>query len=193
MTRKLTAILAVLISAIAITSAEARTRHQYQAAPVESVFDRHALEGGGGSVLTGTGTIKIERVRNNRERLMTPRDPRPVGAVEEVERQVVAHPAGCPHVRFCGCGVSLYLLGKVVTRGGLAIAANWLKLPEAAPGPRMAAARHGHVFAIIRMLSPTVALAYDPNGGRHQTYIRAQSIVGYKIVNPHGAQLAAAQ
>src|ERR1044072_9241450 len=63
--------------------------------------------------------------------------------------QVVAPPAGCPARAFCGCGVSLYVFGKAVARGGLAIAANWLRFPRAAPAAGMVAARRGHVMAIV--------------------------------------------
>lgn len=101
--------------------------------------------------------------------------------------QVVNHPEGCPRRAFCGCGTSLFLLGKAVAQGGLAIAANWLGFPAAEPGPGMAAARRGHVFAIVKVLSPGVVLAYDPNSGRHQTRLHVRSLRGYRVVNPHGS------
>lgn len=101
--------------------------------------------------------------------------------------QVVNHPAGCPRVAFCGCGTSLFLLGKAVAQGGLAIAANWLGFPAAEPAPGMAAARRGHVFAIVKVIKPGVVLAYDPNSGRHQTRLHVRSLRGYRVVNPHGS------
>ena len=96
------------------------------------------------------------------------------------------HPPGCPTRAFCGCGTSLYLLGKAVRAGGLAIARNWLAFPRAACAPRMAAARPGHVFAIIECLPGNRALVYDPNSGRHQTRIHVRDLGRYAIVNPHG-------
>lgn len=101
---------------------------------------------------------------------------------------IVAHPAGCPSRAFCGCGTALYLLGKRVVAGGLAIAANWLQFPRAEPGPGMAAARKGHVFAIIKNLGGGKVLAYDPNSGGRKTRIHVRSLRGYTVVNPHGAK-----
>src|SRR5262245_43362307 len=63
---------------------------------------------------------------------------------------IVAHPAGCPRTRFCGCGVALRVFGKPVARGGLALARNWLNFPSAAPAAGMVAARQHHVVYIER-------------------------------------------
>ncbi len=93
-------------------------------------------------------------------------------------------PAGCPH-RFCGCGASLHLFGRIVP--GLNLAANWLRFPRAAPAPKMVAARRGHVFVLEQHIGGDVWLAYDANSGGHQTRLHARSIAGYVIVNPMGA------
>lgn len=98
--------------------------------------------------------------------------------------KVVSHPAGCPRARFCGCGLCVYLFGKPCIRGGLAVAANWLRFPPAEPGPGMVAARAGHVFAILKVLRPGVVLAYDPNSGGHLTRIRERSLAGFSVRNP---------
>lgn len=108
-----------------------------------------------------------------------------ISAINVAKAEIVAHPSGCPHYLFCGCGTALYLLGSAVTRGGLAIAANWLRLPETTCATRMAAARRGHVFAIINCLPGNRALAYDPNSGGGKTRIHIVSLARYKIVNPH--------
>jgi hypothetical protein len=102
--------------------------------------------------------------------------------------RIVAHPAGCPRRRFCGCGVSKEVFGKPIRR--LYLAANWLKFPRAHPAPGMVAARRGHVFLIKQDLGGGKVLAYDPNSGGGKTRIHVRSLAGYKVVNPHGARLA---
>jgi hypothetical protein len=104
---------------------------------------------------------------------------------------VVAHPVGCPSRSFCGCGVSLYLFGKAVREGGLAIAANWLKFPRAEPGPGRVAARRGHVFVILENRGKGKVLAYDPNSGGHRTRIHERRLAGYTVVNPKVAEAKA--
>lgn len=111
----------------------------------------------------------------------------PVPSHAESRIGLMPHPEGCPRRAFCGCGTARYLLGKAVKAGGLAIAANWLGFPRAEPGPGMAAARVGHVFAIIKNLGNGKVLAYDPNSGHHQTRIHVRSLRGYTVVNPHGS------
>lgn len=105
----------------------------------------------------------------------------------ESKSQIVEHPSGCPHVAFCGCGTAGFLLGKIVRYGGLAIAANWMKFPKAAPAPMMAAVKRHHVFAILKVLPGNKVLAYDPNSGGHKTRIHVRSLAGYRVVNPHGS------
>lgn len=96
---------------------------------------------------------------------------------------VVAHPAGCPHTAFCGCGVAVYLFGHPIQ--ALAAAAHWFKFPQTAPAPRMAAVRQHHVMALERHIRGDVWLVYDPNSGHHATRFHERSIAGYRIVNPH--------
>lgn len=98
--------------------------------------------------------------------------------------EIVAHPAGCPRRLFCGCGVAVKLLGAPIR--SLWLAANWLRFPRAAPGPGMAAARRGHVFAILQNLGGGRVLAYDPNSGRGLTRVHVRSLAGYQVVNPRG-------
>lgn len=105
----------------------------------------------------------------------------------------VEHPDGCPRVAFCGCGVAKAIYGTIVRWGGLAVAANWLGFPRAEPAPGMVAARRGHVFLILAMIKPGLALAYDPNSGEHQTKIHARKLAGFTVVNPRaGAKYASA-
>lgn len=114
----------------------------------------------------------------------------PATAATSNEVREVDHPAGCPPVAFCGCGTSLYLLGKAVREGGLAIAREWLGFPRAAVSAGMAVVTGGgrHVYAIIRDLGGGRVLAYDPNAGRHRTLIHVREI-GRRdvVVDPHGS------
>jgi hypothetical protein len=102
-------------------------------------------------------------------------------------RVVGGRPAGCPR-RYCGCGASLYILGKIIP--SLNLAANWLRFPRAAPAPGMVAARRGHVFVLERHIRGSTWLVYDANSGRHRTRVHPRSIAGFQIVNPHSSRLA---
>lgn len=203
-TRLIAAIMAAAISAVAfIAPAGARPHPERNSAPAVQHFcgDRYCSpQAAPGKARVHARQGKV-RPAAERRRLAqwhragpSPRrsaakqragHPRADAAPSE-EAQIVEHPAGCPHRSFCGCGTSLFLLGKAVAQGGLAIARNWLGFPEAEPGPGMAAARSGHVFAILRVLSPGKVLAYDPNSGGHQTRVHVRSLAGYKVVNPRG-------
>lgn len=116
--------------------------------------------------------------------------PRAVRASRQLGTVVGGRPAGCP-ARFCGCGASLHLFGKIIP--SLNLAANWLRFPRAAPAPKMVAARRGHVFVLEQHISGSVWLVHDSNSGGRQTRIHARSIAGYQIVNPHAARYASAQ
>lgn len=102
--------------------------------------------------------------------------------------RIVSHPAGCPRVAFCGCGVarSLGLRDR-----SLWLARNWLRFPRATPAPGMVAARSGHVFKILAVLKPGLVMAYDPNSGGHQTRIHVRRLAGFSVVNPNGRFAAA--
>jgi hypothetical protein len=93
-------------------------------------------------------------------------------------------PAGCPH-RYCGCGASLHLFGRIIPR--LNLAANWLRFPRADPAHNMAAARRGHVFVLKRHLHGNVWLVFDANSGGGRTRLHARSIAGFTVVDPSGA------
>jgi hypothetical protein len=104
--------------------------------------------------------------------------------------EVLAHPAGCPPVAFCGCGVARWIFGRIDgAMRPLWVAANWLKFPPAAPAPGMVAVHRGghHVLAIIDYLGDGRALAYDPNSGGHLTRRHVVSLAAYRVVNPRGA------
>jgi len=99
--------------------------------------------------------------------------------------EIVAHPAGCPRVAFCGCGASVEVFGHSVR--ALWLAAAWLRFPPAAPAPGMAAVRAHHVMIIREYLGDGRALVYDANSGGHRTRVHVVSLRGYRIRNPHGA------
>lgn len=104
---------------------------------------------------------------------------------------VGGRPSGCPS-RYCGCASARYL-GIPNPGGRLNLAANWLRLfPRTSPAPRMAAARRGHVFVILRVTGPGKVLAFDPNSGRGATRVHERSLAGFTVVNPH-ARYASAQ
>ena len=90
-------------------------------------------------------------------------------------------PAACPR-RWCGCGASLHLFGRVIPR--LNLAANWLAFPRAAPSPGMAAARRGHVFVLKQHIQGNTWWVYDANSGGGKARMHQRSIAGFTIVNP---------
>ncbi len=106
----------------------------------------------------------------------------PARPVQRAGKVIGGRPAGCPS-RFCGCGASLHLFGRIIP--ALNLAANWLRFPRAAPGPDMAAARHGHVFVLKQHIRGNLWLVYDANSGGRQTRMHQRSIAGFTIVNPH--------
>lgn len=96
---------------------------------------------------------------------------------------VGGRPDGCPR-RYCGCGVSLKVFGRIIPE--LNLAANWVrKFSRTSPAAGMVAARRGHVFYILSYLGDGTALAYDPNSGRGKTRIHERSLAGYVVVNPY--------
>lgn len=95
-------------------------------------------------------------------------------------------PAGCPS-RFCGCGASLEVFGRIIP--ALNLAANWLRFPRTSPAPGMVAARRGHVFVLRAPLGNGVWMVHDSNSGGRMTRIHPRSLAGYAIVNPRGVGL----
>lgn len=94
-------------------------------------------------------------------------------------------PQGCPRA-FCGCEASLYLFGKI--RPELNLAVNWIrKFPRTSPAPGMAAARSGHVMVLMSHVEGNDWLVHDGNSGGGLTREHIRSIKGYVIVNPRGA------
>lgn len=106
------------------------------------------------------------------------------GIQREAIRVIGGRPSGCPRA-FCGCGASIHLFGRIIP--ALNLAANWLRFPHAAPAPKMAAARHGHVFVLEQHVAGNQWLVYDANSGHGRTRMHVRSIAGFTVVNPHGS------
>lgn len=99
--------------------------------------------------------------------------------------QSMPHPAGCPRVAFCGCGVSVRVFGRSVR--SLWLAAAWRRFPRTSPGPgAVAVFGSRHVAYIVAYHGDGMALVYDPNSGHHQTRIHMRRIAGATIVMPRG-------
>lgn len=97
---------------------------------------------------------------------------------------MLPHPAGCPHVAFCGCGAALDVFGHDVRE--LWLAANWYKFPRAEPAPGMVAVVQHHVSVLAEHIQGSVWMVKDYNGGQHQSYLHPRNIASMTIVNPHG-------
>jgi hypothetical protein len=125
--------------------------------------------------------------RNLNRMLRVERRPMPPGLrrvmAEGAGRVIGGRPAGCPR-RYCGCGASLYLFGKIIP--SLNLAANWLRFPRAAPAPGMVGARRGHVFVLKRHIRGKVWMVHDSNSGRGKTRVHPRSIAGFQTVDPRG-------
>lgn len=169
-----TAILAALVLVCATLNADARPRKVISYEADQNCNILWPCEGVGP---TARG-LQIERAMPFGKAIQryTPR-------VSEV---VGGRPAGCPH-RFCGCGASLYLFGRIIP--SLNLAANWLRFPRAAPASRMVAARRGHVFVLEQHIAGDVWLVHDSNSGGGRTRVHARSIAGFAIVNPFGGSV----
>jgi hypothetical protein len=108
--------------------------------------------------------------------------------IEIGEGVVGGRPAGCPW-RYCGCGVSLKVFGKIIPKLNLAL--NWkIIFPRTEPAAGMVAARSGHVFYIVSVVDSSTVVAYDPNSGGHKTRIHTVSLRGFTVVDPHGSKVA---
>jgi len=101
---------------------------------------------------------------------------------------VGGRPAGCPR-RYCGCGVSLKVFGKIIPE--LNLASNWLrKFPRTSAAAGMVAARSGHVFYIQSVNGDGTVVAFDPNSGGGFTRLHTVSLRGYRVVDPNGNRVA---
>ena len=90
--------------------------------------------------------------------------------------EALSHPAGCPRIKFCGCGVALKVFGKLVTKGTWAIANYWgrnlKRVTKAMVKAGDVAYWPGRHVAYIEAVNGTEVTLYNPNGGRHGTWRR---------------------
>jgi hypothetical protein len=102
---------------------------------------------------------------------------------------VGGRPAGCP-ARYCGCGLSIKLFGRVIPE--LNLAENWIRrFPRTSPASGMVAARRGHAMELREHVKGEFWLVYDPNSGRGLTRIHVRSISRFAVVNPYATRVAA--
>jgi hypothetical protein len=92
-------------------------------------------------------------------------------------------PAGCP-TRFCGCGASIHLFGKIIPE--LNLSSNWLRFPRTSAAPDTVAVRRGHVFVLKSHVQGDIWMVHDSNSGGRKTRLHHRSIQGYAIVDPRG-------
>lgn len=144
--------------------ADAKHQRQKQEAPI--ICDKHGCRIAAGET-THTATSTGRRGRDG---------------------VIGGRPAGCPQ-RYCGCGASLKLFGRI--RPELNLAWNWVKLfPRTEPAPNMAAARSGHVMVLLSQVSGSEWLVYDANSGYGLIREHVRSIRGYVVVNPYAVRTA---
>lgn len=176
---RLTVILAALCAVLLASSADARPRHHLVG--VNKMIGRGALN----------FQLPSQRIDQTHYFVQLPDFPAikrmPHGLhrvmAEGAGRVVGGRPHGCPR-RYCGCGASLHIFGRIIPR--LNLAANWLRFPRAAPAPGMVAARRHHVFVLKRHIRGKIWLVHDSNSGRGKTRVHPRSIAGFTIVDPRG-------
>lgn len=102
-------------------------------------------------------------------------------------------PAGCP-IKFCGCGASLEVFGRIIPR--LNRAANWFvdfaRVSHANAATGMVAGNRSHVFVLHKHLGGDDWLVKNYNGKGHRTTIQQRKITRYTVVDPHRRRYAAA-
>jgi hypothetical protein len=168
---------AALLCALFTVPAQARHRHKPAPQLAPECFTIMPCAGAvrpSSNFLDGVRSI---RVTMKRERIASI-------SITAASRVIGGRLAGCPS-RFCGCGASLHLFGRIIPT--LNLAANWLRFPRASPAPKMAAARRGHVFVLEEHISGDTWLVYDANSGGSRTRLHPRSIAGFAIVDPSGA------
>lgn len=152
-------------------------------ARADTVFDRHGVN--------AFQYIQVPTLRRSSRKHATKavrhRAKRIAVRAGERSAKFAVHAPGCPPIAFCGCATARHF---GINDRGLWLAANWLRFPRAVAAPGMAAARRGHVFAILRVIRPGLVLAYDPNSGGGRTRVHQRLLAGFTVVNPHRSKTA---
>lgn len=162
---------AVFVSLLLISSADARPRHHQAHVNISQGIIICNQQGCSDRPVFG-------EVQTRRERIAASYD----------DGRIVDHPAGCPRLAFCGCGVSVWAFGH--SDRSLWPAAAYYRFPRSSPAAGNVAVWRHHVAGIISVNSDGSALLYDPNSGGHLTRIHVRSLAGATIVDPHGQRLA---
>jgi hypothetical protein len=161
---RLNVAIALVCACLALSGSGADAK-QRQKQETHIICNRQGCSGGGDAIRTATVSEPYER-----------------GEV------IGGRPAGCPQ-RYCGCGASLKLFGRI--RPELNLASNWTRLfPRADAAPNMAAVRYGHVMVLLSHVGGSEWLVYDANSGYGLIREHVRSIQGYVIVNPSAVRTA---
>ena len=103
-------------------------------------------------------------------------------AASDLDGEVVAHPVGCPRIKFCACGVTVRKYGHPVP--SLFAASSWRQFPRAECGAgRVAIWGSIHVALILSCHADGTADLYDANSGGGLTRIHRRELPSL-IVDP---------
>jgi hypothetical protein len=108
-----------------------------------------------------------------------------VAVLNTARAELLPHPAGCPRIKFCGCGASVKVFGHSVR--ALWLAAAWLRFRRATAAPGRVAVRRHHVMVLEAHVDGSFWQVYDANSGGHATRRHVRSIAGYVIVDPYAS------
>jgi hypothetical protein len=100
----------------------------------------------------------------------------------------LAHPAGCPKIKFCACGAAVEIFGRPIR--SLWPSTAWLRFPRSAPGYNTVAVRRGHVFVLKQRVDGDTWLVADYNSGSHKSRLHHRRISGYTVVQPQSRMAA---
>lgn len=164
-------LMATAVMCLLVTTSYVSAKSTYQ------IYDRHAVTE---SYMPSAKQRSAKQSKPRKEIKYTQKKSKPKSL--KISPIIVAHPPGCPRVRFCGCGASIKVFNKRIP--SLYLARNWYRFPPSTPGPGKVAVRNGHVFVILKDLGLNRVLAYDPNSGGHKTRIHVRSLAGYSVRNP---------
>lgn len=128
-------------------------------------------------------TSSVEARRIARGQYLEERLPfgRAVAPGERASEILGGRPSGCPR-RFCGCGVSLKVFGRIIP--DLNLAANWKRFASTTPGAGTVAWRPGHVLFVEAHMGGTLYQVYDPNSGGGKIRRHIRNLAGYRFVDP---------
>lgn len=102
---------------------------------------------------------------------------------------VLPHPADCPRVAYCACGVA-WELGLPNSRSLWPVSA-WRQFPRDIARPNnVVFAHYSHLALLKRQISGTVWEIHNYNGQNHRSTVQIKDIAGMEIRNPRANKLA---